>query len=105
MKLIDVQKFKQCTDFVSKHKYMVATVIFLLIVLFFDSKSFFGGSLPVILQNRRLEKEKNFYRGKIYHDSLMLHELQTNDENLKRFAREEYKMKADDEVIFVINER
>jgi len=35
----------------------------------------------------------------------MLEELQTNDENLVKFAREQYYMRAADEDVFIVQEK
>jgi hypothetical protein len=56
------------------------------------------------VESHRLEKEKKFYLEKIDRYSIMLNELKTSDENLVKFAREQYYMKAEDEDVFVIEE-
>jgi cell division protein FtsB len=53
---------------------------------------------------RQLEEQEEFYREKIEADKRKLHELQTNDENLEKFAREQFQMKKENEDIFVIIE-
>jgi cell division protein FtsB len=50
-----------------------------------------------------LEKEKEYYLQKIENDRNRLKELQTNSENLEKFAREQYYMKKPNEDIFVIS--
>lgn len=49
-----------------------------------------------------LENEKLELVLEIEKDQQKLEELTTNPENLEKFAREEYLMKRDDEVVFVI---
>ncbi len=51
---------------------------------------------------RKFEKEKMYYLEKIEADRNRLEELRTNNENLEKFAREQYLMKRADEEIFVI---
>lgn len=51
-----------------------------------------------------LENEKEYYQNKIEQDNKKLNELKTNDENLEKFAREQYLMKKSDEDIFIIDE-
>ena len=41
---------------------------------------------------------------KIQEDSVMLYELKTNDNNLEKYAREQFFMKANDEDVFEIVE-
>jgi cell division protein FtsB len=52
-----------------------------------------------------LTVEKQYYVNKIQNDSTMYSELQTNDNNLEKFAREQYFMKAADEDVFEIVEQ
>ena len=60
-------------------------------------------------QNRQkleqLREQKEFYISKIEADKRKLHELQTNDENLEKFAREQFQMKKENEDIFIILEQ
>lgn len=49
------------------------------------------------LENDKLELAKEIEK-----DQKKLEELSSNPENLEKFAREEYLMKRDDEVVFVI---
>ena len=51
---------------------------------------------------RELNREKVYYRERIITDSLKLNELKTNNENLEKFAREQYLMKKDNEDIFIV---
>lgn len=50
----------------------------------------------------KLTKEQEYYIEKIKVDQQRLKELQTNNENLEKFAREQYLMKKPNEEIFVI---
>ena len=81
---------------------MIAFVVW---VAVFDQNSVFRDMIPDMMLSKRLEKEKDVYLQKIHDDSIMLNELQTNDENLKKFAREQYFMKADDEDVFIVIEK
>ncbi len=49
-----------------------------------------------------MEEEKVYFQGKIKEDSTRLHELNTSDENLEKFAREKYHMKKEGEEIFLM---
>lgn len=51
---------------------------------------------------RQLEKDKEYYRERIEEDQRKLKELKTSDENLEKFAREQYFMKRDNEDIYII---
>jgi cell division protein DivIC len=84
-----------------KNKYFLTLLLFLLWMLFFDQNN--------LLENKRyereyrqLQKDKEYYLIKIQEDNRKLKELQTNTDNLEKFAREEYLMKRENEDIFVI---
>jgi cell division protein FtsB len=84
-----------------RNKYVLTTAIFLLWMILFDSSNL----IDVYSEYRkikRFEKEKEYYLEKIANDKNRLNELQTNNENLEKFAREQYLMKKPDEDIFVI---
>lgn len=88
-----------------KHRYLYTLIAFVVWVAVFDQNSVFRDMIPDMMLSKRLEKEKEVYLQKIHDDSIMLNELQTNDENLKKFAREQYFMKADDEDVFIVIEK
>jgi len=52
---------------------------------------------------KKLEQDKDYYTNKIENDRNRLNELQTNNENLEKFAREQYLMKKPDEEIFIVS--
>jgi cell division protein DivIC len=84
-----------------KNKYILTLVIFLLWMFLFDSSNW----IDVYREYNRIkkyEKEKLYYLQKIENDRNRLNELRTNNENLEKFAREQYLMKKSDEDIFVI---
>ena len=84
-----------------RNKYFVTAFLFFLWVSFFDENN-----LVERFQNMRemhkLKEEKEYYHEKIREDAARLNELKTNDDNLEKFAREQYLMKKEDEDVFVI---
>lgn len=87
----------------SFNKYLIVLGGFIVWIMFFDGNN--------LMQHRKnlaeleqLEKQVKFYKHKIEADKRKLYELQTNDENLEKFAREQFLMKKADEDIFVIVE-
>lgn len=84
-------------------KYGIAIAFFLLWVFFFDENS-----LVQHFQNKHklteLVKQEQYLRNKIVSDKRKIHELQTNQTNLEKFAREEFLMKKKDEDVFLIQE-
>jgi cell division protein FtsB len=85
------------------NKYLIVFAAFVVWIMFFDDSN--------LMQHRKnleelaqLESQVDFYKNKIEADKRKLYELQTNDENLEKFAREQFLMKKADEDIFVIVE-
>lgn len=85
-----------------RNKYVLTMVIFIVWMLLFDSSNW----IDVFREYRKIQKfeaEKEYYLQKIETDKNRLYELRTNNENLEKFAREQYLMKKPDEDIFVIS--
>lgn len=51
---------------------------------------------------RKLKSEKEYYVKRIEEDRRKLHELKTDDRNLEKFAREQYRMKKSDEDLYIV---
>ncbi len=83
------------------NKYMITLFLFFLWILFFDQNNLFEQH-KYSKEYKQLLKDKEYYLQKIVEDKKRLRELQTNDENLEKFAREHYLMKKDNEDIFII---
>ena len=95
---------KRTFNHVKRHVYFWTGTVFTVWVLFFDQHNVYGW-LSDLLSSNRQEKEKEMYIEKIRSYSKMLEELQSNDDNLVKFAREQYYMKADDEDVYIVIER
>ena len=85
------------------NKYLIAFAAFVVWISFFDDNN--------LIQHQKnkmelalLQEQVDFYKHKIEADKRKLYELQTNDENLEKFAREQFYMKKADEDIYVIVE-
>ena len=85
------------------NKYLIALVAFLVWIMFFDDNNL-RQHQKNIQELALLQEQVNFYRHKIEADKRKLFELQTNDENLEKFAREQFFMKKANEEIYVIVE-
>ena len=86
-----------------RSKYFLAFLAFFVWIMFFDQYS--------VLHHykdreklRQLKEQEELYRQKIEADKQKLYELQTNDENLEKFAREQFQMKKENEDVFIIVE-
>ena len=86
-----------------KNKYILTSILFATWVLFFDQNNLLDRK-KYVNEYKQLLKDKEYYLQKIEEDRKKLEELQTNNENLEKFAREQYLMKKDDEEIFIIKE-
>ncbi|HCY40982.1 MAG TPA: septum formation initiator [Prolixibacteraceae bacterium] len=85
------------------NKYLVVLAIFVVWVVFFDENNLMKHRQN-LAELAQLEAQVDFYKHKIEADKRKLYELQTNDENLEKFAREQFLMKKADEDVFVIVE-
>lgn len=50
----------------------------------------------------KLKKDREYYMNKIEEDRKKLNELKTDNHNLEKFAREQYRMKRKDEDLYIV---
>lgn len=86
-----------------KNKYFVASVAFLIWMLFFDRNDMIA-QFDYRNDVLKLKNEKEFYVKEIAQVEKNLTELTTDQLKLEKFAREKYLMKKDNEDVFVIVE-
>jgi cell division protein DivIC len=84
-----------------RNKYVITIIVFLLWLVLFDANNLLD-RLRDMKKFRSLEQDREYYLNRIEEDRSKLQELRTNDENLEKFAREQYRMKKPDEEIYVI---
>lgn len=84
-----------------RNKFVLTSVIFVLWMTFFDQNNLLERRKST-REFRQLSEEKEYYQKKIEEDRKRIRELKTNNDNLEKFAREQYLMKKDNEDIFVI---
>ena len=80
----------------------VGILAIVVIMLFFFSDSNIMKRIESDKEIRSLKKQIEFYRSKTEDDKQKLHELQSDKDNLEKFARENYLMKKENEEVFVI---
>jgi cell division protein DivIC len=85
------------------NKYVLTLILFFLWLLFFDQNNLLERH-KLNSEYDRLIQEREYYMKKIEEDRRRIKELKTDNENLEKFAREQYLMKKDNEDIFVIEE-
>ncbi len=84
-----------------RNKFFLVTVVFIVLIVFFDQHNL----LDRIQTKKHLEElrqDTSFYKQKIREEREKIRQLETSPDNLERFAREQYLMKAPDEDIFII---
>lgn len=86
------------------HKILCVVVLYIIWIVFFDPNGFLT-QMKIRKSIHSLNAEKQYYLEKIQNDSIMNYELRTNDDNLEKFARGQYFMKADDEDVYEIVEK
>lgn len=94
-------------DFIDKipptfrNKYILTLVIFFLWLLLLDSNNLISRYRD-LKELKKLKAEREYYVKRIEEDKKKLHELKTDDQNLEKFAREQYRMKKPDEDLFIV---
>jgi cell division protein DivIC len=84
-----------------RNKFVLTSVVFVLWMTFFDQNNLLERRKST-REFRQLSEEKAYYLKKIEEDRKRIRELKTNNDNLEKFAREQYLMKKDNEDIFII---
>ena len=86
------------------NKYVLATLIFAAIIVFFDQYNIFeqGRSYRKL---RKVKKQVEYYNNEIQKQEQTLHDLKKDSALLEKVAREEHKMKRDDEVIYILDKK
>jgi cell division protein FtsB len=86
-----------------KNKYLIATIFFIVWMLFFDHNDIF-----LHLQYRKelneLKADKKYYQEQIDLTRKEVDLIKSNPQAMEKVAREQYLMKKDDEDVFVVDE-
>ncbi len=84
-----------------RNKYLITIIIFVIWVVLLDSNNLISQHKE--MKNlKKLRAEREYYVQRIEEDKRKLHELKTDDQNLEKFAREQYRMKKPDEDLYII---
>lgn len=84
--------------------YQIVILVVLITMLFLFSDSSIIKRIRYESQIKDLESQIEFYRRQTEIDKEKLDELQSNKDDLEKFARENYLMKKENEEIFIIKE-
>ena len=82
--------------------YQLVILLFLVVMLFFLSDSSIPKRIQFDTQIKELESQIEFYHQQTETDKKKLNELQSNNDDLEKFARENYLMKKENEDVFII---
>jgi Skp family chaperone for outer membrane proteins len=85
------------------NKYTISLVVFAIIIIFIDDSSLID-RYKAYREKQELKKEKAKYEENIKKDQEFLDAIQSDTEALEKFAREEYKMKGENEDVYIIKE-
>ena len=85
------------------NKYVVTLVGFFIFLIFFDNHNLIS-RWETSRKINSMEKEIKFYQSEIDKNKAKMNEMQTSDESLERYAREQYHLKKDSEDVFIIKE-
>ena len=84
-----------------RNKYILTTIIFVIWLILFDSNNLIS-RYKELRELHKLKKDREYFSNRIKEDSKKLHELKTDNDNLEKFAREQYRMKKPDEDLYII---
>jgi cell division protein DivIC len=98
---MDKMKFNGGLFKVLRNKYVIASLLFLTWIIFFDENSIISHQ-----KNKRrlyeLKQQEEYYRTRIETDKEKLEDLKAGEEKLEKFAREQYYMSKSDEDVFIV---
>jgi hypothetical protein len=86
---------------VFRNKYFLTLTIFIIWIILLDSNNLIE-RFRQISELHKLKNDREYYIKKIGEDHRKLNELKTDNHNLEKFAREQYKMKRKDEDLYII---
>jgi cell division protein DivIC len=84
-----------------RNKYLLTVIVFFVWLLFLDSNNLVS-RYKEIRDLRKLKAEKEYYVQRIEADKRKLYELKTDNRNLEKFAREQYRMKKPEEDLYIV---
>lgn len=86
-----------------KNKFLLASIAFLVWMLFFDRNDFFTQAERK-KELRSLQESKKYYTEQITQERKISEELKSNPATIEKYAREKYLMKRDNEDVFIIED-
>lgn len=87
-----------------KNKYILTIIVFAIIVLFLDGNNIFQ-LIKKKSHLHQMHKQEQQYEQELIELNEQKEAFENDEEALEKFAREEYRMKRDNEDVFVIVEK
>jgi cell division protein DivIC len=84
-----------------KNRYILTLTIFIIWIILFDSNNLIA-RFKEVRELNKLKSDREYFIKKIELDKRKLMELKTDNHNLEKFAREQYRMKKSDEDLFIV---
>jgi cell division protein FtsB len=84
-----------------RNKYLLTVIIFVVWVTLLDSNNLIA-RYKEMRELHKLKIDREYYLKRVEEDKRKLHELKTDNQNLEKFAREQYRMKKPDEDLYII---
>jgi cell division protein DivIC len=84
-----------------RNKYFLTLTIFIIWITLLDTNNLVE-RYRQISELHKLNKDKEYYTKKIEEDRRKLNELKTDNHNLEKFAREQFRMKKKDEDLYIV---
>jgi cell division protein DivIC len=86
-----------------KNKYILTAAAFAVWMLFFDNRDVITTHFKHSAELNRLEESRAYYQAEIDKTRRELQQLKSDPRILEKYAREKYRMKKDNEDLFVIS--
>jgi hypothetical protein len=84
-----------------RNKYFLTITIFVIWITLLDTNNLLE-RFQQMSELHKLRLEKEYFSDKIEADKKKLNELKTDNHNLEKFAREQFKMKKKDEDLYIV---
>lgn len=94
-----MRKFKRFI----RNRYYLTLFLFFVYILVFDTNDLVS-QISSYAELYRLRQQKRYYQQDLEETRQQILELTSNKESLEKFAREQYRMKRDNEDVYVILE-
>ncbi|MET0244784.1 MAG: septum formation initiator family protein [Flavitalea sp.] len=86
-----------------RNKFVITGIVFVVWLMFFDDRDIVS-QFKQAHELNQLEKSRDYYLEEIRTTSAELDKLKSDPATLEKYAREKYRMKKDQEDLFIIEE-